>query len=313
MSPKVFVSHASDDKDRFVLEFARRLRERGVDVWLDAWEMLPGDSLVDKLFEEGIGNAAAVIVVLSRFSVEKPWVREEINAAFIKRVNKGSKLIPVVLDGCQVPEALASTLWETIEDVNSYERSFERILSAITGMHEKPPIGPLPTYAVAPIFEIAGVARVDNLVLKAICERALEVGHENVSSDELSLESLSGISKSELSDSLDILENENLISLTRFLGAEMPYIKLLDLGFQRYAKAYMVDYETKVNAVAAAIVNEKLYRNEEIQSKFEIPSYFVDHILSVLERNGYIQMSRFIGGEIRIHDVSAKLRRAIAR
>jgi hypothetical protein len=66
---KVFMSHASEDKERFVLPFARRLRARGLDVWVDRWEMLPGDSLVKKIFTEGIGEAEAVIVVLSKHSV----------------------------------------------------------------------------------------------------------------------------------------------------------------------------------------------------------------------------------------------------
>ena len=57
MNPKVFVSHASEDKERFVLAFAAKLRAQGVDAWVDRWEMLPGDSLVDKLFEEGLRNA----------------------------------------------------------------------------------------------------------------------------------------------------------------------------------------------------------------------------------------------------------------
>ena len=35
-APKVFVSHASEDKVRFVVGFAQRLRENGVDAWLDA-------------------------------------------------------------------------------------------------------------------------------------------------------------------------------------------------------------------------------------------------------------------------------------
>ena len=74
-APKVFVSHASEDKDRFVVDFARRLRKDGVDAWLDQWEMKPGDSLVDKIFEEGLKEARAVIVVLSKVSVQKPWVR----------------------------------------------------------------------------------------------------------------------------------------------------------------------------------------------------------------------------------------------
>ncbi len=81
MGPKVFISHASEDKQRFVMGFADDLLKNGVEVWLDTWEMLPGDSLVEKVFE-GIGNAEAVIIVLSANSINKPWVKEELNASF---------------------------------------------------------------------------------------------------------------------------------------------------------------------------------------------------------------------------------------
>ena len=47
LTPEIFLIHASEDKERFVLGFARKLRESGIDVWLDTWKMLPGDSLVD--------------------------------------------------------------------------------------------------------------------------------------------------------------------------------------------------------------------------------------------------------------------------
>jgi hypothetical protein len=50
--PRVFLSHASEDKARFVVPFADGLRARGLDVWVDRWEMLPGDSLVAKIFVE---------------------------------------------------------------------------------------------------------------------------------------------------------------------------------------------------------------------------------------------------------------------
>ncbi len=70
--PKVFVSHASEDKERFVLPFAHELRAAGVDVWVDQWQMVPGDSLVKKIFSEGLENADAVIVVLSKVSITKP-------------------------------------------------------------------------------------------------------------------------------------------------------------------------------------------------------------------------------------------------
>lgn len=138
---KVFISHASEDKERFVIPFAKRLRSQGIDAWVDIWEMLPGDSLVDKIFEEGIKNARAMIVVLSRFSVEKPWVREELNAGFLNRVSGRCKVIPVVIDDCDVPEALRSTVWQRITDLENYDAEFQRIVDAIYGRTQKPPLG----------------------------------------------------------------------------------------------------------------------------------------------------------------------------
>ena len=43
LPPKVFISHASADKARFVTGLAEKLRANGVDAWLDSWEMQPGD------------------------------------------------------------------------------------------------------------------------------------------------------------------------------------------------------------------------------------------------------------------------------
>ena len=105
-NPKVFISHASEDKGRFVLSFAQRLREKGVNAWVDAWEMLPGDSLVDKIFNEGLRPADAVVVVLSDASVTKPWVQKELNTAVVKNIEDRTRLIPVRLDDCQIPECL---------------------------------------------------------------------------------------------------------------------------------------------------------------------------------------------------------------
>ena len=104
------------------MDFARQLRENGVDVWLDQWEMKPGDSLVDKIFEEGLKEARAVIIVLSTTSVQKPWVREELNASVVNRISRGTKLIPVVIDECEVPESLRSTVWQKVDSLEDYSR-----------------------------------------------------------------------------------------------------------------------------------------------------------------------------------------------
>ena len=312
MNPKTFISHASEDKARFVEAFAARLRARGIDAWLDRWEMLPGDSLVDKLFEEGIRNAQSVVVVLSRYSADKPWVREEMNAAFVKRVNSGTKLIPVVLDKCRVPDALTSTLWERIEDLTSYDESFERIVAAITGVRDKPPLGNLPGYVSAKAIEIGGLAKIDNLVLKGICELALRDGHEHVDGNELQrTPEMSSLPGKEFSDSLDMLESEHLVSLSKYIGTELPAIRLTTYGFQQYAQAYIVDYGKIIESIASAIVNQGIHSNTAFRERMEKPQFLIDHVLGLLEGQGYIRLTKYSGGQIRVFDVSVKLKRAL--
>jgi hypothetical protein len=310
MPPKVFISHASEDKDRFVIDFASRLRAYGIDAWLDRWEMLPGDSLVDKLFEEGIHSATAVVIVLSTNSVDKPWVREELNAAFVKHVASGMKLIPVVLDDCRVPECLASTLWEKISDLTAYEPSFERIVAAITGIRDKPPRGDLPGHDRAPITEIQGLAHIDNLVLKVVCEQALRDGYAATNSDEVhQSEALSSLPQQEFADSLDVLGSEGLVHLDEE-GSGTPTIRVTTDGFEQFAKAYIPDYQSTVQAVKSAIVNENVDSNSDLQAKIGKDQFLINHILELLRDQGYIQLEHFGGGQISVYSVSVKLRRA---
>ena len=122
-NPKVFVSHASEDKERFVINFAKKLREKGVDAWVDKWEMKLGDSLVDKIFEEGIKSCDTFIIILSKFSVTKPWVREELDSAIVKRIEEKTRLIPIVIDeGIDIPQCIKHLLRKPISDLLSSMR-----------------------------------------------------------------------------------------------------------------------------------------------------------------------------------------------
>jgi hypothetical protein len=139
--PVVFVSHASEDKERFVIPFATRLRQRGIDAWVDKWEITAGDSLVDKIFDEGLKRATAVLIVLSKVSVTKRWVREELDASVVARINRGTRLIPILIDPVEVPEALKHTVWITVSDIDKFDDALEQVASAILRTSTKPPLG----------------------------------------------------------------------------------------------------------------------------------------------------------------------------
>lgn len=312
MSPKVFLSHASEDKNRFVLDFAEKLRSNGIDVWLDKWEMLPGDSLVDKIFEEGLKNAEAIIIVLSNHSVNKPWVKEELNAGMMKKIGKGTKIIPVVIDNCSVPESLKSTLWEHISDTKNYQENLARIVASIFGHIEKPPIGQPPLYTKSALSEIPGLTRIDNLVLKKSCESELKEYKYIVSPKNLFLENGRNIlPEAELSDSLEILDQYGYINLHRTLGKGPYQYELTLLGFDKYASAYIKDYQKIIHEVIISIVNQGLSDNHKIAVRIEQPLKLIDHMLDLLESNGHLKLSKVLGGGVNIFDTSPALRRML--
>jgi hypothetical protein len=161
--PKVFISHASEDKDHFVLRFATQLRAKGIDAWYDAWEIKAGDSIVDKIWEEGIKNAQAFVIVVSSSSITKKWVREELNSAMVRRIEKSCQVIPVVIDNCEVPEALRHLRWVKIKQLSSYEGELSEIVSAIFGTSSKPAIGSPPPHVTTSVLNcLPTLTKIDN-------------------------------------------------------------------------------------------------------------------------------------------------------
>lgn len=316
MHPKIFVSHASEDKERFVTNFATKLRENGVDAWLDKWEMLPGDSLVDKIFEEGLKEAQAVIIVLSNYSIKKPWVREELNASIVAKLSKGTKIIPIVLDDCEVPQSLTSTLWESIPDLKNYDQNFKRVLSSIFGATDKPALGKAPAHTTSVYHEIGGLTKADNLVLKESCEYAIENNRVMINPEPLfgDGEKL-GFSRAEIKDCIEVLEQNGYLDVSRYLGGGDNYscrFRVTTYGLDNYARSYIPDYSETLEKIVSLIVNEDINSNAGIQEKIDKPVLIVNHILNVLESNNHVKLSKTIGGMIQIYNVSASLRRALA-
>jgi hypothetical protein len=211
-APRVFISHASEDKERFVLPFAQDLRAEGVDAWVDRWEMLPGDSLVRKIFTEGLDKAVAVVVVLSRVSITKVWVAEELDAAVVKRINDDSKLIPIVLDNLDVktdvPASIRHLLLEFVPDPSERATVIGRVVRSIFGTVERPPLGPPPLFVDALAVRIPGLDRIDSLVLRLAGSEAVRDFGDQFNTAEFveTVTEAHGITDAEVIESLQVLE-----------------------------------------------------------------------------------------------------------
>jgi hypothetical protein len=62
-----------------------------------------------------------------------------------------------------------------------------------------------------------------------------------------------------------------------------------DYGFDKYARAYLPDYEQLFRAVALQIVNHDKTNSQDVAETLEQPPVVVEHIFAELESKNYIK------------------------
>lgn len=128
LGSKIFLSHSSKDK-KFVKILANRLKSDGFSVWYDDWEIHVGDSIVQRI-NDGISSSNFLLVVLSNNSVNSKWVKEELNAATIKNINKkGAVILPVLLEECEIPPLLSDKKYANFSTDSEF--AYQELVEAI--------------------------------------------------------------------------------------------------------------------------------------------------------------------------------------
>ncbi len=132
----VLLSHNSSDKPT-VRQLAAALRERGLEVWFDEWELVPGRSWVQAI-EEAIDTISTAAVLVGKDGIG-PWERREMEACLLHLVERELPVIPVLLPGApgepQLPLFLKTLTWVDLRQGFAIE-DLDRLAWGITG--EKP-------------------------------------------------------------------------------------------------------------------------------------------------------------------------------
>jgi hypothetical protein len=123
-SLRVFLCHSSGDKPK-VRELYQRLRNDGLEPWLDEEELLPGFDWQLEI-PKAVQNSDVVIVCLSKDSITKAgYVQKEIRQALDVADEQPEGIIfiiPVKLEECEVPKRLSRWQWVNLYSDNGYQR-----------------------------------------------------------------------------------------------------------------------------------------------------------------------------------------------
>jgi len=325
--PIAIICHASDDKQSFVLPFSYKLADYGIKVLVDDWEMQSNDSLIERIFTEGVKNTDAFLIILSNLSVNKPWVTEELRAGLVKRIGIHCKLVPVLIEDAVIPDVLAATEWVKIRDLDNYDREMLQIARAIRnepvqplvkeevkevprvvpGAISTPGVGavaPAPSSAVA--TSIPGLTQNEVLVLKVSNEYAVEKNRTFINtSDVQRVLQTSGLTPQLIDKALDILDEKGLVKAARILGAaSIEIYNVTPFGFEAYARAFIPDYDALSLKMLSALANEGLATNDDLASRFNIPMSVANFTLDVFESKNLIKKGKSLGGAVLVKNVT---------
>lgn len=312
-APRAFISHASEDQSRFVRPFATSLREAGVDAWFSEWEIGPGDSLVRRIFDEGIAAADAFVVVLSHASVTKPWVREELDAGVVSRITSGGtmRLIPIVLDAeVEVPAPLRHLRWESVPK-DGFQAVVRSIVDSLHGRSQRPALGAGPRYTATTIRWTFDTA--DETVFRLVAEkiRAHDGPGWNLFSDDIQARALEeGLNENQFRESMHALTARGLVNAQEMGGGTRWMLRPFDdrvwLDLEEESG---VDLASMEMSVLARIVNEDSRKLKP--SDLGVGWFTLGAILRRLQERELIQVSAAMSGEYAITRVSPLAPRAL--
>jgi hypothetical protein len=120
----VFLSYSSKDKAT-VHALANRLKADGLRVWLDSWEIRPGDSIPAKI-EEGLESSVVLVLCMSANAFGSDWTTLESQTfRFRDPLNKNRRFIPVRMDDAEPKGSLGQFFyvdWRKQGEDGAYQR-----------------------------------------------------------------------------------------------------------------------------------------------------------------------------------------------
>ncbi|MEU9331731.1 toll/interleukin-1 receptor domain-containing protein [Streptomyces sp. NPDC048290] len=313
--PLAFLSHASEVKETFVKPLAGELARHGVRSWLDAWEIPPGDSLPRRIFPEGMDRSDAIVLIVSPGSVDKPWVREELDAAVFLRVEKKRRMVTVCLDGTEPPLALAFRHWIGADNTaEGAARAARRVADLIHGVEPPIPVVPRPS--------VPGLSPADGALLTGLLRTAVRLDRlgplpwpplthhpeppESPEPDPLDMPQLLA--------SVPVLEALDAVTVDRRRG-RVHRISLTPTGYLAALPAVVPDHRDAHHRIVRALVEAPPRGTaravEELAETAGTERLVVRRQLAELADRRLVELLESPGGRTRIVTVSPALRRML--
>ncbi|OLS20661.1 MAG: hypothetical protein HeimC3_39270 [Candidatus Heimdallarchaeota archaeon LC_3] len=291
---KIFLSYSHSDSE-IALKIANDLNSSGINAWYDKWEINPGDSLIDKIFKEGLKDIDYFIILLSNSSVKSKWVNIELNSATISRIEGITKIIPILIEKSEIPLQLRSFLW--IDLTENYQEGIKKLINSIHEIYDKPTIkNSRFTLLHDNIGTLSKVGT--NIGIALIENQDFTLKYEKSYSGKRLLE-LTLFNEEEINEGIEELEENGLVKVQKYMGTgpfnfgtiEPTY--MLFLYFKEVEQNYNPFEDIKI--VAATVEAKKNISGPELMEVTKIPPVRINRASTYLEDFGIVNVKKYLG------------------
>ena len=102
-SDSIFISYARLDQD-FVLQLAQALKDRGLLIWVDQWNIPPGADW-DRAIDNAIRDCTRFLMVLSPAATASEYAGE-VRGELRRAMDLNKEILPVLYQSCEIPRQL---------------------------------------------------------------------------------------------------------------------------------------------------------------------------------------------------------------
>ncbi len=217
-TPHAFLCHASEDKE-IARPLAEKFQQNSIETFYDEWEIGPGDSLIQKI-NAGLGNCTHFIALLTPISIQKPWVKVEMDAGLVRNIEGECKFIPLRcgLDVGQL-SPLLKTKYSPALDGPHDESNIRKLINSIHGISDKPPLGEPPQVIRESSGEALGLSPAAKAIVRIMVERSENgMGHDPMISPN-QLKDATALDDDDIIDAVDELERQGYVKALYVKGA----------------------------------------------------------------------------------------------
>jgi TIR domain len=212
---KAFISYVAADKE-FVRRLAKELNSHGIPIFFDEWDIQPGDSIIQRIFGEGLAASEFFFIVLSKASVRSSWVKDELDVATVRRIEGLTRVVPILKEDCEIPWSLRALRWVDLR--TDFDSGVRELTKLVYDAGECPPLGTAPEIIQSLVEGVGGLSREASTVGVLLLQYSdLDNGViPQISGQEI--QRATNLTPQEINDAVDELEENGMVRTIKWLG-----------------------------------------------------------------------------------------------